>query len=343
MTVRYLAASAVLLVAAAAEGHHSRSAFDIKTVVEMEGTVTEVAWTNPHYYLSINVPDESGSATAWTFEGHSIPGLVRNGWSRDTVTVGSRVRVAANPNKDADVRFALLNHVTRTDGKTYYSFKPTQEISAQPKPPLAPSTDFTGTWRLIRSLERNLVGFGPPTHWPLTSRGRAELESYDPEQDPSLACEPRGLPRMLAWPYAMTWIEGPSGIDIAIEHATDKRRLHATPGLADQDPIGMGRSTINERSDAALVVRTVGFDGKHWGLGTGISSGDRKALTERYELLDDGYRMQLTYSVEDPEYLTEPVEETLFYAKVHDYEFAAEPPCDVRTARRHLDYEAQSR
>ena len=28
-----------------------------------------------------------------------------------------------------------------------------------------------------------------------------------------------------------------------------------------------------------------------------------------------------------------------YYAKVHDYAFADEPPCDVGTARRHLEYE----
>ena len=55
--------------------------------------------------------------------------------------------------------------------------------------------------------------------------------------------------------------------------------------------------------------------------------------------LEDGYRLRLTYTVTDPALLEEPVSETLHYARVHDFEFADEPPCDVATARRHLDYE----
>ena len=101
----------------------------------------------------------------------------------------------------------------------------------------------------------------------------------------------------------------------------------------------MGHAAIVERADGLMLVRTSGFAAKHWGLATGISSGPDKTLLERYELMDEGYRLKLTYTVEDPAVLTAPATETLYYAKVHDYAFADEPPCDVGTARRHLEYE----
>ena len=128
----------ILLVAAAgpATAHHSRAAFDLEALIEVEGTVTEVAWTNPHFYLGL----EDHAGTAWTFEGHSVPGLVRNGWRKDTLTVGAPVQVVANPNQNENTAFALLSSVTRADGKTFYSFKPTDEVASRARAPMTPST-----------------------------------------------------------------------------------------------------------------------------------------------------------------------------------------------------------
>ena len=147
----YLVAMCTVLVAThpgMISAHHSRSAFDLDSAVFIEGMVTEVGWTNPHYYLTVTAREDDAE---WVFEGHSIPGLVRNGWSRSTLTVGSQVRIAAKPNRKEDIKFALLDHVTRTDGKTFYSFRPTDEQRAMQPPPLLPSTDLSGTWRIIRS------------------------------------------------------------------------------------------------------------------------------------------------------------------------------------------------
>lgn len=323
-----------------AHGHHSRSAFDLSKTVVVDGVVTEVGWTNPHYYLSVR-DESSGEPVTWTFEGHSIPGLVRNGWRRDTMTAGSRVSVTANPNTQAGVLFGLINHVTRQDGKTFYSFRPTDEMLVQPQAPLLPSTDFSGTWRLIRSLRSNLVGgFEPPVQWPLTEHARAEVARFDLRNDPSLNCEPRGLPRMLSWPYSQRWHTEGDDFAISLEHATETRRLVADPQVvlppATDD---LGQARILSRGPDELIVETKGFSPKLWGLTRGVSSGEGKVLTEHYRLVEEGFRLELTVTMVDPLALTAPVVETLNYAKVRDFEFAEEPPCDVRTARRHLEFE----
>lgn len=331
----------LLSVVASAHGHHSRSAFNLDETVEVSGVVTEVGWTNPHYYLAVR--DESnGEPVSWTFEGHSIPGLVRNGWRRTTLRVGSRVSVTANPNAQPGVLFGLLNHVTRQDGKTFYSFRPTDDMLAEPETELLPSQDFTGTWRLIRSLRSNLIGgFEPPASWPLTERARAEVARFDLRNDPSLNCEPRGLPRMLSWPYSQHWrLEGNDMI-ISLEHAPEVRHLYADPDTElPESADDLGQSRIVSRSPGELVVETRGFSPKLWGLTRGVSSGKDKVVTEQYRLIEEGFRLELTVTMVDPMALTAPVTEVLSYAKVRDFEFAEEPPCDVRTARRHLDFES---
>ena len=52
------------------------------------------------------------------FEGHSIAGLVRNGWARDSFMTGERVVISARPNRDSEKRFSLLNSVTKASGET---------------------------------------------------------------------------------------------------------------------------------------------------------------------------------------------------------------------------------
>lgn len=339
---RLTAAITLVVLPGMVLAHHSRSAFDLDNLVEVEGRVVEVSWTNPHYYFGIEAADNA--ATRWTFEGHSIPGLVRNGWSKNTLGVGDRVRVVANPNRKPEIHFALLDSVTRQDGKTFYSFRRPAAREAQPPPPLQPSTDYSGTWRLIRSLRANLVGgFEAPTDWPLTDTGRAQVAEFDIKDDPALRCEPLGLPRMLVWPYTQRWTRTDEGMRVEIEHSTVIRTIytsapaHASAPEAVADDHGISVGGVN--ADGAFVIDTGGFADKHWGTWRGISSSDRKSVRESYQLEEGGYRMTLTYTITDPVYLTEPVVRTASFAKVHDFEFAEEPECDVFTATRHLEFE----
>lgn len=329
-----------LMSVSVGNAHHSRSAFNLDATIMIDGTVTEVGWTNPHYYLGVR-DETTGQTQEWTFEGHSIPGLVRNGWSRSTLAVGSRVSLVANPNSDPEVLFGLLNHVTRRDGKTFYSFRPTDEMLQMQKPPLAPSTDFTGTWRIIRSLRSNLVGgFEPPTDWPLTDLAHEEVARFDVNDDPSLSCEARGVPRMLSWPYSQKWINQGADLFVTLEHAVEERTLFDEKTvMIPKSSHDLGQSRILSRTDTELVVETRGFSPKFWGLTRGVSSGIAKVVTEKYELVEDGYRLKLTLTLADPLSLSEPVTDTLYYAKVHDFDFAAEPSCDVGTAKRHLEFE----
>ena len=247
------------------DAHHSRSAFSLDEQVTVSGRVTEVGWTNPHYYLSVR---DTTNNRDWTFEGHSIPGLVRNGWSKTTFTVGDPVTVVANPNKKGDVLFGLLNSAETAAGELYYSFRPKR--SAAP-PPIFPSRDFSGTWRLIRSLKANLLtAEGVPEAWELNEKSKRLVQRYSRLDDPSLNCEPRGLPRMLEWPYAQQWRHTPEGISIRIEHAVEERLFGREEAGNKPDVLGLGNSVIVSQSAEELVVRTTGFDAKHWGLNRGL-------------------------------------------------------------------------
>ncbi len=82
-----------LVLASPALGHHSVVAFyDEDRTTEIEGTVTEVFWRNPHTGFTIEVVNAEGVVEEWITEGSPTSALVRRGFYRDTVNVGDRVR-----------------------------------------------------------------------------------------------------------------------------------------------------------------------------------------------------------------------------------------------------------
>ena len=319
--------------------HHSRSAFDLDSTVAVEGLVTEVAWTNPHYYLGVTQTTVDGDVE-WTFEGHSIPGLVRNGWSKTSMRIGERVRVVANPNQTRETPFGLLDHVTRTDGETFYSFRRSTNQAAVPELPLQAATSMAGTWRLIRSLRANLISVvGPPQDWPLLPAALVEVENFDAREDPLLRCEANGLPRMLVTPYSQHWRAEREGFSVEIEHSTQRRRIYTNTESLPDAPSSLGTSVGELLPDGRYQIVSTNFPPQPWGNAKGISSSAQKKVTETYSLTDGGYKLQLEFTLEDPAYLATPVARIETYQKIHDFEFAQEPPCDIQTATRHLQFE----
>ena len=60
--------AAAIALAIPVLAHHSFTMFDLTKVLTITGTVTEFQWTNPHSYIEIDVPDESGAVKHWSIE-----------------------------------------------------------------------------------------------------------------------------------------------------------------------------------------------------------------------------------------------------------------------------------
>ncbi|MBV9529565.1 MAG: hypothetical protein JO283_00465 [Bradyrhizobium sp.] len=95
-----LAAIAVVGVAVPALAHHSFAMFDQTKVLYLSGTVKEFDLVNPHAWLQIMVSDGKDEAAPWSFEGGSVPQLLRLGWSKDNLKPGDVVQVGYRPMKD---------------------------------------------------------------------------------------------------------------------------------------------------------------------------------------------------------------------------------------------------
>jgi hypothetical protein len=104
MTVRlalFVVGLVLLLASVPALAHHSFAAeFDANKPLKLTGTVTKLEWTNPHAWFYLDVKDESGKVTNWAFELGSPNGLMRAGWTRNSMKIGESVTVEASRAKD---------------------------------------------------------------------------------------------------------------------------------------------------------------------------------------------------------------------------------------------------
>lgn len=117
MYVRSATMILALAITSPALAHHSFAAeYDSSKPVAITGTVTKVEWTNPHarFYLDTKEPD--GSITNWAFELGSPNLLIRYGFTRDLLKVGSEVTVEGFQAKDAS-KVANTKTVKLPDGK----------------------------------------------------------------------------------------------------------------------------------------------------------------------------------------------------------------------------------
>ena len=71
-----------------ADAHHSFTQFDRDTEVVKSGTVVRWAFNNPHSWLYINIANEDGTETLWSFEGSAPPSLIGRGITGTTFEPG---------------------------------------------------------------------------------------------------------------------------------------------------------------------------------------------------------------------------------------------------------------
>ena len=347
------------VVSHAGLAHHSRANFQLDNLVEMRGTVTEFNWANPHIYWRMEL--ENGEN--WLIEGHSIPGALRLGWSRDTIQVGDELLLKAFPDQNTERNFALVEYLVLADGTALAGFTPNAipaELRAEagggagaggaPGPgrgrnagPVEPSTDFSGNWRAdLRGVNlRTGAFFEPQAELPLTEAGEAVMAAYDEVENPSYQCIQGGLP-IGGGPYGIRIDRHDDRLAIRGEHSNIDRDnviwLDESAAPTDQPPSRQGLAIGRAEGDRAIVFEVTNYAAAKWGLGRGLDSSDRKHVSGRLELQADGLAINYSYSITDPVYLTEAITRGGVLRKEPDREFVNEP-CDPEISSLHLSVE----
>jgi hypothetical protein len=117
----FIVGFALLLSSVPARAHHAFAAeFDRQKPITITGTVTKVEWANPHARFYVDAKDESGNVNNWDFELGSPNGLMRRGWTRNSLKIGDVVTVTGWRAKNSP-HVGNAGTVTLADGKKVFA------------------------------------------------------------------------------------------------------------------------------------------------------------------------------------------------------------------------------
>ena len=140
-------ATAALAASLPLAAHHSFTAeFDGSKQIKATGAVTKLDWQNPHGWIHLTVtelcertgppgppqpdakeepwacraPDSKEGAADWAFEIGSPNGLMRQGWTRNSLKAGDVVTVLGSRARDGSTN-SNARSVTTADGKRMFA------------------------------------------------------------------------------------------------------------------------------------------------------------------------------------------------------------------------------
>ncbi len=124
--------TAVLMVATPAQGHHAFSAqYDVDKPASLTGVVVKIEWLNPHAYFFIDVTDEAtGEITTWACELTSPVGLMRRGWTRNSLAIGDVVEVEGALARDGGNAINTATVVLTSTGRRLFGRSVDEELEA---------------------------------------------------------------------------------------------------------------------------------------------------------------------------------------------------------------------
>ena len=101
-------------VALSAWAHHSHGNYQMTEYTELDGTVTDVYWINPHAWIYMDVETENGMEN-WAMEAAGATTLTRVGIAEDELKPGDKIHVKCHALRDGS-NGCLLGFVTTPDG-----------------------------------------------------------------------------------------------------------------------------------------------------------------------------------------------------------------------------------
>lgn len=160
---------------------------------------------------------------------------------------------------------------------------------------------LTGIW--LATSPRSATRVNRPE---LTPRARADLEAFDPLDDPVIRCVMPGVPRSGFIIYPIEIVQTEKMVVFLYEHFGMVRRIYMDGReLADYLPPARSGYSVGHWEQAELVIDTTRFAP---GLlsGGGLRQYGDMSVRERYRVLEDGRVLEADVTITAPETFTAP-------------------------------------
>ena len=300
-----------LAIAGNSHAHHSVVVhYDTSRSIEITGAVVEWEFRSPHTFLTLEVETDGDSREQVVVEGSSVPTMSRQGFDRDTFRPGDVVTVTARPNRDPNNPLVNGSTFVTADGRVLGDRTPLDRATVEGRSGIEL---LVGRWQgRGRGAELRADGESP---LPLTAQAREDSQVYDSENSPANTCEPVLMPPILHAPnylYDLRIEDDEVILYHEVYEVTRTVPLNAEPTLAE--PSGLFGKVSGRIEGDELVIESSEYPPSRWGLGiaagplgngSDIPSSAEKKIFERYSVRDGGTTLRVSYTVEDPVYLTE--------------------------------------
>lgn len=117
----FLLALAAMLSGGQALAHHSFAAeFDAEKPVTLKGVVVKWEMMNPHGWITMDVNGPNAEKARWMVETSNPNGLMRLGWTKNSLKAGDQITVEAYKAKDGS-NTANAARITLADGRSVFA------------------------------------------------------------------------------------------------------------------------------------------------------------------------------------------------------------------------------
>lgn len=306
-----LAASALpLMTPLGALAHHSVNAFfDQSRIIELNGSIVEVFWRNPHVGFTLDVQTRDGEQQ-WTLISSSINSLERNDITRDLFSVGDHVRVAGWPQRGDRKGMFITNFLMANGEEALMTATKPQPRRWTQTPSAVPTLSQNAETPIDTSIFRVWVrgeAYRPRRPLRFTAAAEAARQRWDPlTDDPALRCIPPGMSNAILNPYPIEFIDEGDTIRLRLEEWQATRLIHmrnAPPAeTMEASPLGY---SVGHWEGRTLVIETNRVNWPYLD-GDGTPQSENVRMIERFTVSEDGRRLDFELTVDEPLSLLEP-------------------------------------
>jgi hypothetical protein len=308
---------ALLAAPGVAFAHHSGSEYD-RTTVEIEGTLVELVWQNPHVHFGVRTARD-GKPVVWDIEANSLSILRRTDANPDNLKLGDRIKVAGAPSRQTPNKMWASN-ILPANGREVVlgpGIKPRWKGTADGEKSTwfdgGTDADKTaGLFRVWSTKFNEPGGVWWRRDYPLTDAAKKKRAAFNSLTDTvAPGCRPKGMPTIMEQPYPLEFTKKGDTILLRLEEYDTVRTIDMKGGGAEAPPYGARPKTLLGHSQGrwdgnTLVVSTTGISWTYFDP-SGVPLGPSASIVERFTPSPDGTRLVLEMTVTDRDTFTEPI------------------------------------